>query len=281
MRVKASGVGGSGYALPARTGETFKWVKNADGEEIKARLVDGKIVIVPGVTTILRAEAKDNLIQWAADQTARWAAEHWSELGRTSDERAYSRARYRWRDYRDERAELGTRVHEWVEQELTGGTDHPVGLNEEELLAIQNWQDLCFFNSVKPILTEFTLYNSVEGYAGTADFLLEFNGRTSLGDLKTSNGIYDAHRMQLVALSKCDILLVEVLGDWVEIPAPQWDTLDLFHVNARGWSVDTIDPDEVEYLYENFLHYLGVVRNTKALKDLRRAKERGVASAEG
>ena len=257
LAVAASGLGGRGYSIKTRTDP-----------------LSGKHPVVPSVTTVLKAEAKDNLIQWAANQTARWAADHWQELGRTSDEGAYNRTRYRWRDFRDERAEIGTNVHEWVEAELNG-TPHPdVILNEEESLSVENWRDLCFFNSVKPILTEFTLYNSVEGYAGTADFLLEYNGRVSLGDLKTSKGIYDAHRMQLVALSKCDILLAEVQGEWVEVAAPEWDTLDLFHVNARGWDVDTIDPDEVEFLYDNFLHYLGVVRNTKALKDLRKAKEK-------
>ena len=76
---------------------------------------------VPGITSITKLVAKD-LAQYGADHTARWITENWTlwDPSRKSDEKAFNSARYKHNEYRDSRAEVGTGVHQYIEDWING-----------------------------------------------------------------------------------------------------------------------------------------------------------------
>lgn len=82
-------------------------------------------VRVPSVTTICGLADKSGLAQYSADRTAKWCNDNLSLLMNKSDEDAIRGARFRWRDHADERANVGTEVHEWVETWVEDGFAYP------------------------------------------------------------------------------------------------------------------------------------------------------------
>lgn len=278
LRVKASGVGGSGYATPALPGMEYKEIKNADGEMIKARLgPDGKPIIVPGVTTVLRARNKPALIQWAVDRTVDFCVANWAYLGSVSDDQAKNRARWRHKDALDERAQIGTESHAWWETFLNDEFDYPeLSAEGEEIIA--QWLDYASNPRFGGALaTEVTVFNHTKGYGGTFDFVIMDDGQLSLGDGKTSAGLWDDHELQLAALANAEVMVVERAdGFWEEHPLPEFEALklfqfrpDYFHPGKRElipafWHVHSI-PKEIWHLrYNQFLGSLMDVQNGRA-----------------
>lgn len=265
------------------------------------KLDTGKPLVVPSVTTILKLEAKDALVQWSADKTLEWCVVNWNLLGSRSPEDAYKSARFRWREVRDERAFVGTGIHDTIESIHTGGWDFPT-LDREQSLIMLEWDKLNEEYEIEPLMSEFTCWSLAHEYAGTADGLWKFTnrltGETFIGfiDLKTSKNVWDAHRMQIAALVHCDVVMRKVVpdavrnskgeypeGTWVEEPMPPWDNLKLVHLRAPEFDDlgrvtqegkhDLIDVTEDHDLwFEEFLGYRSVAATQQKRKD--REKER-------
>lgn len=230
-----------------------------------------KPVTSPSVTTILKLEAKDALIQWAADLTLKWAIENWQTLGRNAPEDALRKGKYRWRDVRDERAFVGTGVHDTIEAEHTGAWEYPE-LDEEQLLIMAEWRAFNEEYDVEPILTECTVWNLSYDYAGTFDGLWRITNRetgesyVTLIDIKTSKNTWDAHRMQLSALKHAEVLMEKQAdGTWVERDMPSFDKLMLLHLRAPefndiGQKVkegkhELIEVEDSELWFDEFIGY--------------------------
>jgi hypothetical protein len=285
----------------------FASENDGDGRAYKHpfRLDDnGKPLRVPSVTTVLSLEDKPGLVQWSADQTLFFCVENWFLLGSRSSEDAYSAARFQWRKVRDERAEVGTGVHETIAAEHQGLWEVP-DLDEEQEQIMAQWR---LFNEVwlvEPILSEFTVWSLEHNYAGTADGLWQITNRATgesfktLVDLKTSRNIWDGHRMQLAALRNADMLMVKTdptavksssgvwpEGSWVEknlsdvfdgldkvqilqLRAPEYDKFGAVTKEAF-WLLE--DVEDVDLWGEQFVCYRNVWDVRDRLKS--RAKER-------
>lgn len=242
---------------------------------------------VPSVTTITGMEDKPNLIQWAADMTLRWAVENWNSLGQRSDQQAYNWGRYRWRDVRDERALIGTGAHAYVEAELTDSWDYP-DLSDlpESLQCVDQWHNLREHHDIKPLFVEVTAWNHTDKWAGTLDLGCELDGVLTLGDVKTSKGLWEGHRMQLATLARAEVYMMKQPdGTWIEIEAPKWDQYAFFHLRPdyydpmkeqtipAYWDIQYLDPDEIDTLYDQFLGYRRAWGAQQDLKELRKQKE--------
>lgn len=213
FRVRASGLGGPGYARPPLLDNPYKLITNADGKKIPAALgPDGKPLIVPGVTTVIKAFGDPPaLVQWKIDQVAAYAVANLDGLyNRTMDQgfgflRWYPKRKPDTTDplrtahdgVLDDLAELGTKMHEWSQADVNGGMYPPSDSAEMDQM-IEAWKMWRFTNTVEPCLTEVTVYG--DGYAGTFDGLWWINGKLTLLDEKTSRAIGDSHKMQLAAL---------------------------------------------------------------------------------
>lgn len=170
---------------------------------------------VPGVTSITGMVDKD-LAQWGANMTAKWVAENWDQWnpGQRSEESAFNGARYKWREFRDERGAVGSNVHDHIEQTILGEEPLIDFLGAEEQAMVAQWEQFCFITGVKYHSTEEQVWG--DGYAGTLDARVsmysERLGRTATGivDWKTSKSAYWEYGMQLAALTNAGRTFTEV-----------------------------------------------------------------------
>ncbi len=165
---------------------------------------------VPSVTGILGAIAKPALVDWAAREAAKKAVElleahgpdYWVETeDRLKDlEREAARAH---RQRRDKAADIGTIVHEWIEQ-WAKGEEPEEPKHPEAMSAVSSFLEWAHQVKMQPLATEVRLYHRDGGYAGTTDLLYSWTGsdgqlRLELADIKTGTGVYPEYTLQLAA----------------------------------------------------------------------------------
>lgn len=297
-RVRASGLGGSGYVRPPRSGELCITVKNADGEYVDAVIGDdGKPIVVPGATTVLKAFGDGpGLVQWKIDQTVAYAVANVDALMNRTPEQGFGFLRWyhkRTPDLNDplvnahsgvlnDLAELGTSIHEYAEADVMGEFLPDIETRQlAEMVSV--WEDWRFVNEVEPVFTECTVYG--DGWAGTFDGLWLINGRLSLLDIKSSRSIGDSHMMQLSALRhamKNGELLIETAAGsvWIDMnDVPEIEEYAFLQIRPNDDNkpafVDyhVVSEDELDIHYENFLNLLHTLQNGARLRKLRKERE--------
>lgn len=241
---------------------------------------------VYGVTTISGrysdGSGDGGLAQYAADVTLRWANENWSQLASKTDADAYRQGRFRWKDWTNHLAQVGTDAHEWIEYDLLGMEPKP-DVWGEAYECVEQWLALREEHWVDPVCTEATVFNPDLGYAGTLDVGGYLDGVLTLGDVKTSRTLRENHRIQLAALSKCPVLMVKGEdGEWREEEAPKWERLAFYHLRpdyynpVNGveeeayWEIEYVAPGEVDHLFEIFQ---GLLRSKAAEDQLKAVRK--------
>lgn len=242
-------------------------------------LPDGKPVTAPSITTILNLVDKPALIQWAADQTLTWAIENASLLFVKDEESARRWGKYRWQDVRDERAEVGTGIHETIEAIHTGAWTFPI-LDDEQRRIMAQWELLNERYVITPKRSEFTVFGYMKYeskvYAGTGDGLWDITD-TETGevyedvviDLKTSKNTWPEHWLQLSALFKGDVIMEKQADDtWVEIEPPPYSGTAIIHLREDKFKV-TIeqDLDLIDAQFNQFMAYRQVWHSKKTVED--------------
>lgn len=163
---------------------------------------------VPGVTTILQCIAKPALIPWAAGM----ASDHWFRIIKEDMLREdplrkitlvdlvaiHKDAKGAHRRKASEAADSGTNVHEYAEAVLKKLAPPELKTDQAKMgaEAFHKWMDA---HSVKILASERRLFSKEYYYAGTCDFVGEVDGILSVGDFKTSSGIYPEMRLQTAA----------------------------------------------------------------------------------
>lgn len=282
--------------IPPLPGQKFKMVKNADGEEIEARLDEAENVIrVPGVTTITKHVGDPGgLIQWAVDQTAAYCVAHLDQLAMRTEEQGWGYARYYHKrkpditdplrtahsGVLDDLAQLGTNIHDWVEIDLMRN-DFPPEIDSAEMeQMIEAWEEFKFLHQIDPVATEVTLWNIAAGYAGTFDLLAYIDGVLYLIDLKTSRKVGDAHLMQIAALRAAffaDGAFYKDGDEWrkLELPTPEkYGILQLRPDDDDGprrYHLEAVSEVELDLYMERFLAALTVNRVDFELKQLKKS----------
>ena len=254
---------------------------------------DGKPLTSPSVTTVLKFEAKDSLIQWAATKSIEWAVDNWHLLYSRSDEDALRTGKYAWKRFRDERASAGTAVHNFLEQLLTGGWDFPV-LNDEQKRIIDQWHILNEEYIIEPVMVEKTFWNFTHDYVGTVDGVSWITGPATGGkrmllvdDKKTSKNTWPAHWMQLSALRNCEVVMTKVdpeaakdakgqwpEGSWIEEPMPLTEGAAVIHLREDKFNVMLLEDEDIRF--DQFLAYRklwGLDASLKAREKERAKKE--------
>ena len=186
----------------------------------------------PSVTSILKMADKSSLTQWAVNLSVDWAVNNIDKLLSMSVERGANVARYRWKDVRDERAEVGTGVHETIEAELTGSWNYPE-LDSEQQLIMEEWHKFREEHEVELMLSEFTVFDKDSKSMGTADGYVLIDGVKTLIDLKTSKSMWPEHEYQLAALWHAEDWLVETEEMiWTSIPKREVEQVAIIHLRA-------------------------------------------------
>ncbi|MBB4935686.1 hypothetical protein F4561_006595 [Lipingzhangella halophila] len=166
------------------------------------------------VTTVLsKGSPKEALVHWAAKLSAESAMEHLPELVRASRsaDRAAELTKWIARAHtrkRDERADLGTAVHEVIEAKVLG-TPIPDEITSSEEMApfIAAFEEFVADWQVEFTASEMVVANYSESYAGTLDYMFRSAPLSRLwslpaeteymGDTKTGGELdertYDGH----------------------------------------------------------------------------------------
>lgn len=159
-----------------------------------------------GVTTVIGIIDKPELLQWSANV----ANQTWVDglKGKIPDELLIARlakeAPVAWRVRRDTAGDIGTLIHVWIESYIKAkidGTpipDSPINpIIQGAVLKFLMWEKQ---NDIKFVASEKKVYSLKHNVAGICDFLyLNKDGKTCLGDIKTSKGIYKTFYLQLAA----------------------------------------------------------------------------------
>ena len=293
LRVAQTGLGGSGYRIPTR--------ENGPKDRY----------IVVGVTTVLKAIDKPAIVQWAVDQTAAYAVHNVDAILDRTHESGYRFLRFAHvnkpkpgdplRGYHtkvlNDAAELGTNTHDWIEAYVNGEIPPEYSHPEVEQMADEFlfWLSLHDF---KPILTEATVFNPEDGYAGTLDLLAWIDGECWLLDIKTSRSTWDEHRSQVAALWKSPVWMRQVdkgtegaaeytkdgvTTYWVEAPWPEKPTrFGFLHLRPDDIANDgspipafceliEIPKEELPLHYDVFCGALKIKKSQRELQLLRKS----------
>lgn len=262
--------------------ELAQWAKvDGTGRAYKhpfRTLPDGGPLTVPSVTTILGLVDKPALMQWAADKSIEWAVDNASLLFTKERESAIRSGRWRWKDVRDARAEVGTGVHETIESLNSGGFKFPK-LDEEQLAIMAQYDLFLQRYTITPHRSEFTVFGNVDdpkrAWAGTGDGLWDIldtvTGEMWLGvviDLKTSRNTWDEHHLQVSALAHADVIMEKQKdGTWVETPMVKGSPTALIHLRADKWEfILETDQTLLDLRYSQFMGYRDVWESKKAVE---------------
>lgn len=169
---------------------TYKVVFN---EQNHSYYLDGERLLSPtGIIGIL--DKSGPLMYWAVDCCIQYLKEHPNE---------FDKARKEWRRVRDDAASTGTIVHNYAEkfaQAMVSGSELPeLPDNEQALQGINAFVDWFRENEIKFLEAERIIYSKKYNYAGTLDGIIEYNGKLTLLDYKTSKSVYDTFYYQLSA----------------------------------------------------------------------------------
>lgn len=173
--------------------------------------VDGKDMLYPGVTTILRILGKPALVPWAAKLAAssfRKRLDAFMKNGKSVElsefdawEKEAAKAPFA---ERDKAAEKGTDVHSHIDNFLTKGWQ-PVGVPSfDNFLKWYGESGLTFLAGDTPVVSENM------AYGGRLDALfIDKNQRLILVDVKTGKGVYGEALIQMGGYAEA---LIETYG---------------------------------------------------------------------
>ena len=288
LRVRASGYGGSGYINP----------------------ITGEKVI--GVTTALKSVHRDGITQWAVDQTVMYLIANLDMVKQRSDEQIFKLGRFihsrgtpakfdnpeidvnNYHDFvLNDLAELGTSIHEWVEEYVTDGFP-PDLIRDEQVQMAEAFLDWLDQHEVKVIATEMTVFG--DGYGGTLDAILEVDGVRFCVDWKTSRNVQDTHIAQLAAYGAASMALVEVpegtegaveyKGSWfVDKTLPGFQKYAIIQIRPNDYDskgnflpafckMHVISQEEIDAGYLLYLSAQACSMSAKMLADARKERER-------
>lgn len=157
-------------------------------------------------------------------------------------------------EYKNQRAEEGSNVHEACEKLAKGQSVNLKNFTNNSIERIQGFEN--FWNKKNPTIIdlEFALKSDEFNYAGTADMLAKIpseDAEYQLIDIKTSSGIYLSHKIQLMsymqALEENGILTSEQTSLHI---------LHLKHRTKKGYHLKEIEyvPEMVELFHRLYNH---------------------------
>jgi len=147
-----------------------------------------------GVTTVLSVLAKPALIQWSANMATDYVRDNLTDLKDLEEVLAVAKTAHRLK--KEKAADTGTLAHKWIEDWINGKNPEPNPLVDHMTVNFVRWAEE---NKVEFLASEKQVYSRTHWYAGTLDFICKIDGKTYLGDLKTSSGIYDEYFFQTSA----------------------------------------------------------------------------------
>lgn len=168
-----------------------------------------------GVTTVLQRLNKPALVYWSASMAAKHI-EATLQPGQSLDEMEIKRlakdALWAHRNTKDDAAELGTFVHQWIQDYVEGKSPNDP-INPKLLKAITAFKDWYKNLNITDMQCEKKLCSPTLGLAGTVDLICKLDGKLTIIDWKSGSGIYPEYLYQMGAYSA---MYEEEFGEKVE-----------------------------------------------------------------
>ncbi len=102
-----------------------------------------------------------------------------------------------------EAADLGSKIHDWIEQHAKG--KNPEMPEEKEVqIGVTSFLQWKEENKVSIISSERVVYSKKHDYIGKMDLECRVNGKLCLIDIKSSNGLYNTYNLQTAAYVMAD-----------------------------------------------------------------------------
>jgi hypothetical protein len=211
-------------------------------------------VRVPSVTTVIGQN-----LGWSKDALLWWANQEGLQ-GRNH------------RETSNKAADAGTLGHGMVEREVKNLEPIDLGPYSEDLrskavrayMAWGKWRDSVDFHL---LASEISLVSRSWGYGGTLDIVAMVQGQRALVDLKTGNGVYADHIIQLSAYQQL----------WSEThPDEPLDKIILLRLGKDDGEFDphTWDASDERFIYGlGVFHHLLAIHPCKKILDLPRKKK--------
>jgi hypothetical protein len=197
-------------------------------------------------TLINGGTPKPALPYWAAKRTAECAADNIELLAQMLESEGREAVidflkRAPWRD-RDKAADLGSSLHAAAEAYALGKPMPPWSL----LVKPHMESFVRFLEDYRPKIemTEASVYNGKESYAGTLDYIGKIGRRRLLWDVKSGSGVYAEVGLQLALYRFAEWI---GLPDGSEKPMPKVDGCAVLHLNSdyeRGYDFREVRADE-------------------------------------
>lgn len=140
-----------------------------------------------GVTTVLNVINKPALIGWSARMAVEYIVENFD--GELTTE-LLEDAKKAHAKKRDKAAEQGTDTHALVEQWIKSQIQGTLWARPDDK-QLENFVGWAMKHNVRFLESEKRVYDKDLFLAGTADLVCEIDGKTFIGDIKTTSGIYD------------------------------------------------------------------------------------------
>ena len=178
LQNKADNIGGGHWYTP--DGVPAYTMKKKDGGDRKTTLRDArKHMLVPSVTTVFGIMAKPALDRWKTMKTIDAALS--TERNDNEDDKSYyNRILSRSNQETSEAANLGTRIHDAIDQAFDG-----IPVPEDLLQYVSPTMLYLHDLELKNITREKVVVNNKEGYGGRVDLLAEYGKGNIIIDFKT------------------------------------------------------------------------------------------------
>jgi len=213
-----------------------------------------------GVTTVLSTLAKPALIPWAVNMTVEYLQEN-MKPGVQYDEVQISEmlkeAKGAYRKKKEKAADVGTLVHAWIEGYIKGEKP-PMPKNAEMLIAVEAFLKWVKEKKVKFLRSEFPVYSKKYNFAGTCDFTCEIEGKRYVGDIKTSNAIYNEYLLQVSAYRYAI----------QEEENKAYDGMLIVRVPKTAEEIEVVEFNDYQENAKAFLYLLNVYNRLQILKNI-------------
>jgi len=223
------------YSLDGKPCHT---VPNKDGDGTRTTTLRDarKLNLLPSVTTIIGILDKPQLTKWKMREAAKAAIAIPGPQGEEPLERFADRAIEHAMSQVGEAADLGTKIHNAIENLMRGSAEEPSEQMQPYVKPVLEWMRSV---GVKVTHSEIVLVNAVHGFAGRVDALFTWGdsfGKMGILDFKTKKTkegekveAYDEHLLQLAAYA-----------------ATHYGAGQLQHVVAANLFISSTEPGRLE-----------------------------------
>jgi hypothetical protein len=210
--------------------------KDGEGQRATTLRDARKLALLPSVTSIISILDKPQLTRWKMREAAKAAIAIPGPQGEEPLERFADRAIEHAMSQVGEAADLGTKIHNAIENLMRGSAEEPSEEMRPFVKPVLEWMRTV---GVKVTHSEIVLVNAVHGFAGRVDALFTWGdgfGKMGILDFKTKKTkegekveAYDEHLLQLAAYA-----------------ATHYSPEHLKHVVAANLFISSTEPGRLE-----------------------------------